>query len=366
METESCAFIVYDCRNDAFRWSEEAAHLLGRADPGLPLWDALSGIGALAPSSAEEIRVLMNALRASPAPQMTFREYWLMTPSGRPGNYRFSFEARRPQEEIVIAITSIDGADVYESFIFNSFAGGAAIFSWHEGRAEILRVNQRYLFEMHMNIPEREMEGADLLDGLVGDGRRKFIEAVESAIRTGEEEECETWRMLSSVCCGEDSVCLRNTLRMIGRRDDVSLLYMSIRNISAEKRYYTSILDSERRFRAACEQAQIYYWEYDIATHEMRPCFRCMRDLNLPPVLTDYPESIIRAGVFPPEVADEYREWHVKLDNGVGSLEAVMPLTSARIPFHVRYTTEFDDQGRPVKAYGSATLVVDKGGAPEK
>lgn len=29
------------------------------------------------------------------------------------------------------------------------------------------------------------------------------------------------------------------------------------------------------------------------------------------------------------------------------------------VPFHVRYTTEFDETGRPLKAYGSATLVVN-------
>ena len=48
-----------------------------------------------------------------------------------------------------------------------------------------------------------------------------------------------------------------------------------------------------------------------------------------------------------------------KLEDGVGELEAVIPLTVGRIPFHVRYTTEFDETGHPLKAYGSATLVVD-------
>jgi len=38
-----------------------------------------------------------------------------------------------------------------------------------------------------------------------------------------------------------------------------------------------------------------------------------------------------------------------------------MPLTVGRVPFHVRYTTEFDENGNPIKAYGSAALVVDGG-----
>ena len=47
------------------------------------------------------------------------------------------------------------------------------------------------------------------------------------------------------------------------------------------------------------------------------------------------------------------------MELSVKELEAVMPLTEQRIPFTVRYTTEFDDTGRPVKAYGSAALVVE-------
>lgn len=108
----------------------------------------------------------------------------------------------------------------------------------------------------------------------------------------------------------------------------------------------------------ASEQVNIYFWEYTIATREMRPCFRCMRDLGLPAVLTNYPDSAIEQGVFPPEVADMYRDWHRQLEEGAEELEAVIPLTMDRVPFRVRYTTEFDQNGKPVKAYGSAALVV--------
>lgn len=96
-----------------------------------------------------------------------------------------------------------------------------------------------------------------------------------------------------------------------------------------------------------------------IATKEMRPCFRCMRDLGLPPVVENYPEPAIEKGIFPPEVADMYRDWHRQVAEGVPYLEAIMPMTVGRVPFRVRYTTEFDEAGRPVKAYGSAIRVVE-------
>lgn len=79
----------------------------------------------------------------------------------------------------------------------------------------------------------------------------------------------------------------------------------------------------------------------------------------LPALITDYPNSAIEMGVFPPETADMYRDWQVQIANGVKQLEAVIPLTMGRVPFRVKYTTEFDENGNLVKAYGSAALVVE-------
>ena len=54
-----------------------------------------------------------------------------------------------------------------------------------------------------------------------------------------------------------------------------------------------------------------------------------------------------------------YRNWHERLAQGEAQIQGVIPLTPDRIPFHVRYITEFDKDGKPIKAYGSATLAVD-------
>ena len=42
------------------------------------------------------------------------------------------------------------------------------------------------------------------------------------------------------------------------------------------------------------------------------------------------------------------------IDAGLASAEAVIPLTDDHIPFRIRYTTEFDKDGNPIRAYGSA------------
>lgn len=250
--------------------------------------------------------------------------------------------------------------DSVETLIFNNFVGGAGIFCFKDDKTEILRVNKKFLNELNMNLSEKDIISSNILDFIENeDDKKKYLEMLYKAEKTKEEQECETWQTIKSDCCGQEVLCIRTVARMIGKAKDRALFHIMIRNITAEKNRIDSILDSERRFKAASEQVNIYYWEYSILTHEMRPCFRCMRDLGMPPLVTNYPESAIEMGIFPPEVADSYREFMKKIDSGVPSLEAIYPLTENRIPFHVRYTTEYDENGNPIKAYASAALVVD-------
>ncbi|MGN0165328.1 MAG: putative bifunctional diguanylate cyclase/phosphodiesterase [Lachnospiraceae bacterium] len=245
-----------------------------------------------------------------------------------------------------------------ETLIFSNYVGGAAIFTYCQGKVEVLRVNQKYLRELCMNLSEKDLIEGDPMRFFDEANKKIYIDMLERGAATMEEQECETWRNIYSSCCGSEKICVRTNARMIGKSDNTYLFYAMIRNITTEKNRYMEMLDTEKKFKMASEQVNIYYWEYTVATKEMRPCFRCMRDLGLPAVLTNYPDSAIEMGVFPPEVADMYRDWHRQIAEGVPELEAVIPLTVGRVPFRVRYTTEFDENGTPVKAYGSAALVV--------
>lgn len=263
------------------------------------------------------------------------------------------------QLELVGGMDSFDfwNPKSQETLIFSNYVGGAAIFSYYDDKVEILRVNQKYMKEIGMNQSEKDVIESDFLQAFDEENRKIYVEMIERAIQTEEEQECDAWRMIRSECCGDEKICIRSNIRVIAKSPDTYLFYTMIRNVTIEKQYYEEISNNERRFKHASEQINIYYWEYNVETKEMRPCFRCMRDLGLPEVLTNYPDSAIEMGVFPPEVADMYRDWHVQIANGVKELEAVIPLTLDRVPFKVRYTTEFDVSGRPVKAYGSAVAI---------
>lgn len=247
-----------------------------------------------------------------------------------------------------------------ETLIFNNYVGGAAIFTYNKnGKIEILRINQKYIKEVGMNQTELDILNSEPLNSFDDENKKIYYDTLERAIKSEDEETCETWRHLYSDCCGEDTICVKSFVRMIGRTEDQYIFYTMVQNITKEKKMYEDLYESERRFRFASEQVNVYAWEYDIDTKEMRPCFRCMRDLGLPPLLKNYPEPAIEVGIFPPDYADMYRDWHKQLEEGVGTLEGIIPLTVGRVPFHVRYTTEFDENGKPLKAYGSAALVVD-------
>lgn len=247
-----------------------------------------------------------------------------------------------------------------ETLVFNNFVGGAVIFSYQNGKAEILRVNKKYVKEIGMNMLEQDIIDGDPWEGMDSKNRRIYEDTLKRAISSNEEESCETWRLICSKTCGEDRICIRSYIRLIGKTETQYLFYAMVQNITAEKKSWDELYESERKFRFASEQANVYAWEYDISTKKMRPCFRCMRDLNLPPLVENYPEPAIEVGIFPPDYADMYREWMRKLDTGeVDKLEGIIPLTVGRVPFHVRYTLERDENGKPLKAYGSATLVVD-------
>ncbi|MBR4741512.1 MAG: EAL domain-containing protein, partial [Desulfovibrio sp.] len=275
---------------------------------------------------------------------------------------------QREHEPVIPAMNLIDTMNAgqfwnptsMETLIFSNFVGAALLFTYntHSRKMEILRVNKKYIQEIGMNFSEGEIIRGDPWSNFDKVNREIYENTIKRAIQSRNEEMCETWRLLHTKICGDDRICVRSCMRVIGVADNHYLIYAMVHNITAEKRNFQLLSESDRRLRYASEQAQVYAWEYTIATKQMRPCFRCMRDLNLPPVLNNYPDSVIEMGIFPEDYADMYRDWHHQIEMGVPKLEAVIPLTVGRVPFIVRYTTEYDELGKPVRAYGSATLVV--------
>ena len=246
------------------------------------------------------------------------------------------------------------------TYVFNNLMPAAAVFSYCNNKIEILKVNQKYMVELGMNLNEKDLIYSNLMNTFLDDSFKLYEDTLQKAISSKKEEKCIIWRSFYSKCCGDEKICLESRIQMIGTNSNEYLFLETIYNITNQIKAYDDLASSEKKFRYASEQINIYAWEYDVSTKIMRPCFRCMRDLNLPSFIENYPEPVIENGIFPLDYADMYRDWHRQIENGVKSLEAIIPLTPNRIPFRVRYTTEFDENGRPLKAYGSAALIIDE------
>ena len=245
----------------------------------------------------------------------------------------------------------------HNSIIHNRFAEPAAIISYDGDNISIIDANDRYISEMWMNVSAESFLKEDFRGRFDDDNLFILLRALNKCVSSGEEQETETWRSLSSDCCGISRVFVKSRLILLERTPDESIIYESIRNITNEKNVQDTLTDVESRYVRASEQINIYNWEYDIATKEMRPCYRCMRDLGLPAVVENYPEPVFDSGIFPQDYYDMYHEMMRKIDEGAPELEADIPLTAGRIPFRIKYTTEFDEEGNPVKAFGSAMLI---------
>lgn len=241
---------------------------------------------------------------------------------------------------------------------FEQYAGPAAFFVYDNESVVLDVFNKRYLEETETACFE-EKDQISILSYMDDENRTKYMEMIAQAVASRKEESCQTKRLTYSQCCGENIVFIKSDVRVLAYNGKQYLMYVTVHNITNYETKVAEISDSEAKFRLAADHANIYAWEYDISTKEMRPCIRCMRDLNLPAVLKNYPEPVIESGLFPADYADMYRDWHKQIADGAKRLDAVIPLTENRVPFHVRYTTIFSESGEPVKAYGSATMMVD-------
>ncbi len=250
----------------------------------------------------------------------------------------------------------------YSEILNNPYIGAAMIFSIEQGRRgefSVLDVNEKYIREVELNIGIEDFL-KDCPIAFTSEAEKEdFYEAAMKAAKTGEEVECIHKCKRISTCCDDKDLNLATRIVFIEKCGEDLVFFAESNNSAKIASNLDILLENERKFKISYEQINIYSWEYTIEDHTMRPCFRCMRDLGLPPIVENYPDTAIEEGIFPQDYADMYRDWHVQLANGAKELEAIIPLTPDRVPFRVRYTAEYDSEGRPYKAYGSATLVTD-------
>ncbi len=114
------------------------------------------------------------------------------------------------------------------------------------------------------------------------------------------------------------------------------------------------ILDRQAAmFAAVVDHASIYYWDYDMRANTSLQCRSLQEEMGIPPIIENYPEAWFEFKLIAPEQYDEYRKLHEDLKSGAPEASMDVKLTNG-VWYRVKYTNTFDEDGRPLKAYGTA------------
>ncbi len=243
------------------------------------------------------------------------------------------------------------------TLIFNSFVGGAAIITRSQnGKVSADRMNDMFLKLVGLTREEYSKRRQDLLAGFDASSAKAFSKALDDAIETGDETSCTTY---SPDIDGKGrEFWSHNRLRLIARKVGLDVFYLSIEDITESVRLtrrnqnlLKAIEEREDIFMNAAEQVNMFFWKYDIKNKDMYPCSRCQKYLDLPQLVRDYPKPAIDMCIFPE--GEKYMDVMERVDRGE-NIDEIMPLTSERVPFRVRYTVKRDVDGNPSVAYATA------------
>ena len=243
------------------------------------------------------------------------------------------------------------------TLIFNSFVGGAAIITRSQnGKVSADRMNDMFLKLVGLSREEYATRRQDLLAGLDSSSAVAFSKALDDAIATGDETSCTTY---SPDIDGKGrEFWSHNRLRLISQKVGLDIFYLSIEDITESvkltrrnENLLKAIEEREDIFMNAAEQVNMFFWKYDIKNKDMYPCSRCQKYLDLPKLVRNYPKPAIDMCIFPE--GEEYMDVMERVDRGE-DIDEIMPLTSERVPFRVRYTVKRDADGNPSVAYATA------------
>ncbi len=140
-----------------------------------------------------------------------------------------------------------------ETLIFNSYVGGACIFEYHNGKTELLRVNEQYKKELGCF----GTAGSGLDDNttdlyLDSENQQIMLDNIRNAIETQKESLCEL--VLSD---GERFEYIRSTVRVIAKAGERYLLYCVIINHTAQHMAVLRQLEAEKRQKESAHRLEV-------------------------------------------------------------------------------------------------------------
>lgn len=166
--------------------------------------------------------VMQGYLFSKPIPSAAYADLLRETAANpNPGNLKAG-------RGVVSAVEFLD-ANTQATLLFNSFVGGAAILEQNGDRITFLRTNDRFYTELGITRSAFLKSGSYNSDRFNGPSFRCFLDVLNTAYETGEEQTVE-------LCINQtasDPIWIRNHVRFLTEKKGNRLFYLSIDNITA-------------------------------------------------------------------------------------------------------------------------------------
>jgi signal transduction histidine kinase len=195
------------------------------------------------------------------------------------------------------------------------------------------------------------------------DDRAAFACLAQRVIRTGDRADADLRIVRYDGSCGY----VHKTLERMITPEGVDIL----QDVFMDTSVYTEELRAEQRekdetqrmFRAALENLDVFFWEYDLDARQCINGFKSIEVLGLPKVMEDYPECLLRTGFIVPESVEEYRQLHARMRAGDFSHTTIDVQTvndsATREWRHISYMRLPDSKEGHRRAFGVSAPVDD-------
>ncbi|MEG1431416.1 EAL domain-containing protein [Eubacterium sp.] len=234
------------------------------------------------------------------------------------------------------------------ALLFNSFVGGAAIIEYHMGEVEILRANDRFYKEIRTTREAYLQCQQQLLKRFDSVNRARYIEMLETAIRTGEEAECEIKSQPHAL--DAEPLWTANRVRLLAKNGDTCILYLALENINSRKHIEEQLRINQKALQLSISKMGKHVCYFDIATRTLSMPEAYAQKHGAPLVRQNIPHGA--ASVLPQDRL-KYNAFYERILNGEETGSVVVRIQNINGGFsweQIDFATQFSDEGNPVQA----------------
>ena len=245
---------------------------------------------------------------------------------------------------------------ITEHDALSNIPGGVAVFSYQNGEIRIEFANNGFYDVHHGSRAYWLGKSQNPVEWLVDEDRDIFWNEFGKVRETGQKLGNAAYRVR-----GEDGSMhwVNNQFRFAYKRANIEYYYASFTGLDLLKSAEQSRDETRKMCEAAIEESKLVIWEYYIQQHlvvmaENEFTKYDYRKFNLPKAIENAPQSLL--AYIDDAYHEAFLEMYRKIDAGEPNASCEVwykfkPGTEPRCE-RISYTTIFDEEGKPFKAYG--------------